>query len=126
MAFGSLRPAAIVCGFLFCAPALGAPQLLLSAIPAQPLPSALTAFAAQTHIQLLYEYNVVERFRSHAVRAGLDPQQALKELLRDTELEADYVSDTEVIIHLVRRERAQRRGHALSTARTGGPPDRPK
>src|SRR6186713_2293451 len=67
-------------------------------IPAQPLPSALKAYAAQAHVQLLYVYSTVARSSGNAVHGDLDARQALNELLRDTGFEAAYTSDREVTI----------------------------
>lgn len=98
MAFGRTHRAVAVCAILFGAPVLAAANSLRSGIPAQPLPSALRAFAAQAHIQVLYVYSVVANLRSHAIRGGLDAREALQELLRGTGLEAVYTSDTAVTI----------------------------
>src|SRR5438552_13114033 len=91
------------CGWVMCAiisaapsPASADPQQF--DIPAQPLPSALKAFAAQAHVQLLYVYDVVAGGRGNAVRGELDARKALAELLRGTGFEAIYASDTEVTI----------------------------
>lgn len=67
-------------------------------IPAQPLPAALKAFAAQAHIQLLYVYNVVAEGRGNAVVGELNTRDALTTLLQGTGFEAAYTSDTEVTI----------------------------
>ena len=88
----------IVCGLILVAPALAAANSLRFDIPAQPLPSALKAFAAQAHVQLLYVYKDVAQISGHAVRGELDSRKALEELLLHTGLEAVYRSDTEVTI----------------------------
>ena len=85
-------------GLLFSAPTLAVADPQKFDIPAQPLPAALKAFAAQTHIQLFYVYSVVANTRGNAVQGELDTRQALAALLRNTGLEAVYSSDTEVTI----------------------------
>src|SRR3954467_13500566 len=66
--------------------------------PAQPLPSALKAYAEQSHVQLLYVYSAVANASGNAVHGDLDTHQALNELLRNTGFEAAYTSDREVTI----------------------------
>lgn len=101
---------------------LAMPQLVLADvqrfdIPAQPLPAALKAFAAQAHIQLLYVYNVVAEGRGNAVRGELETREALQELLTGTGFEAAYVSDTEVTIRLTSTPVARETKHAGMQAR---------
>ncbi len=95
-----LRRFWLVCGVILVMPRLAMADAERFDIPAQPLPSALKAFAEQAHMQLLYVYNVVAYGRSNAIRGELDRHQALDELLRGTGFEAAYVSDTEVTIRL--------------------------
>src|SRR5207237_6471601 len=71
----------------------GVQTCALPIFPAQPLPSALKAFAAQAHIQLFYVYSVVADTRGNAVQGELDTREALAALLRNTGLEAVYSSD---------------------------------
>ncbi len=70
-------------------------------IPAQPMPAALRAFAAQAHMQLLYRYDEVASARANAVSGELDKRDALRGLLLDTGLEAAYSSGDEVTIRPV-------------------------
>jgi hypothetical protein len=98
MMFGRDGSRLWICGVILSAPlaVLADPQQF--DIPAQPLPSALKAFALQAHVQLLYVYNVVADGRGNAVRGELDARRALDELLRGTGFEAAYASDTEITI----------------------------
>ena len=61
-------------------------------IPAQPLAQALAAFASQTGLQLVYVSGVVRNQKSHAVSAGMSPQDALSRLLRGTGLQFEYLT----------------------------------
>ena len=61
-------------------------------IPAQPLAQALAAFASQTGLQLVYVSGVVRSQKSHAVSAGMSPQDALSRLLRGTGLRFEYLT----------------------------------
>jgi iron complex outermembrane recepter protein len=74
---------------LLGAPAAPAQQVsvLRADIPAQPLAQALTAFANQTGLQLVYVSGVVSNRSSHAVAAGLPCDAALAQLLEGTGLE---------------------------------------
>jgi iron complex outermembrane recepter protein len=85
-------------GLLSSAPVLAVADSQRFDIPAQPLPAALKAFAAQAHIQLFYVYSVVANARGNAIQGELDTHQALTELLRDTGLQAVYRSESEVTI----------------------------
>src|SRR3954447_20227134 len=114
------------CSWAACACFIGASGLAVADsqsfdIPAQPLPSALKAFAAQSHVQLLYVYNAVANASGNAVHGDLDTHQALNELLRNTGFEAAYTSDREVTI---RRSEAAGTGvddksHQSKAQRTG-------
>ncbi len=59
---------------------------LTAGIPAQPLASALEAFASQTGLQLVYVSGVVRSQKSHAISAGVSAQEALSGLLQGTGL----------------------------------------
>jgi len=65
---------------------------LTAEIPAQPLSDALTAFANQTGLQLVYVSGVIGKQRSHAVTAGLGPEEALAQLLQGTGLRFEYLT----------------------------------
>jgi iron complex outermembrane recepter protein len=51
-------------------------------IAAQAMPSALRAFAEQSHLQLLFDYNALARLRSGPVKGRMEPKQALVRLLK--------------------------------------------
>ena len=53
-------------------------------IAAQPAPQALNQFAAQAHVQLLFNYKALTRFRSQSVDGQMAPTDALTLLLRGT------------------------------------------
>jgi len=61
-------------------------------IAPQPLPAALKAFAAQSHMQLLYQYDAVANATGNAVVGELETHAALEQLLRNTGLEVVYSS----------------------------------
>jgi iron complex outermembrane recepter protein len=100
MIFGRACFAWFACGLVCSAPVLAVADSQRFDIPAQPLPTALKAFAAQAHIQLFYVYSVVANARGNAIQGELDTHRALEELLRDTGLQAIYQSDSEVTIRL--------------------------
>jgi len=68
---------------LFSVPTLAVADSQQFDIPAEALPSALKAFAAQAHIQVFYVHSEVANARSYAVRGELDTCEALQDLLRD-------------------------------------------
>jgi iron complex outermembrane receptor protein len=67
-------------------------------IPAQPLPTALKAFASQAHMQLLYQYSAVAKAKGNAVSGDLEKHAALAQLLKDSGLEVIYSSDSAATI----------------------------
>jgi iron complex outermembrane recepter protein len=66
------------------------PAALSADIPAQPLASALTEFAHQTGLQLVYVSEVVGNQKSHAVPAGLSAREGLARLLEGTGLRFEF------------------------------------
>lgn len=53
-------------------------------IPAQPLASSLKAYSAVTNLELYYESNMVDGYRSPSIRGSLSPDTALRRLLEGT------------------------------------------
>jgi iron complex outermembrane receptor protein len=85
-------------------PAFGqpvAPEALTQDIPAQPLAQALTAFANQTGLQLVYVSGVLRKQTSQFVPQGLSAQEALARLLRGTGLRFEYLTPRTVRILVV-------------------------
>jgi hypothetical protein len=68
------------------------------AIPAQPLSAALSEFARQTGLQLLYVTQVVKAQTSKGARAGLPASDTLTELLQGTGLNFEFLNDRTVRI----------------------------
>jgi iron complex outermembrane recepter protein len=71
-------------------------------IAAQPLPQALKAFAAQAHMQLLYQFNDVAKAMGNAVSGDLEKHEALARLLKNSGLEIIYTSDSAATIRAMR------------------------
>jgi iron complex outermembrane receptor protein len=67
-------------------------------IPAQPLDAALSAFAEQTHLQLVYVSGIVAAQKSREVRAGISPADALVKMLGGTGLRFEYLNPRTVRI----------------------------
>lgn len=61
-------------------------QTITFDIPAQPLPSALDAFAEQTHVQMLYKMEAVQGLQSARVSGEFTREEALQTLLQGTGL----------------------------------------
>jgi iron complex outermembrane recepter protein len=97
---GMLRASAMcVPAALIGAPCVWAAEAALTTdIPAQPLARALEAFAEQTGLHLVYLSRVVRDQRSHAVSAGLHPQEALSRLLQGTGLRFEVLTTHSVRI----------------------------
>jgi outer membrane receptor protein involved in Fe transport len=71
---------------------------LVADIPSRPLGEALTAFASQTGLQLVYVSDVVRHRTSHAAAAGLSVDEALAHLLEGTGLQFEYLTPYSVRI----------------------------
>lgn len=67
-------------------------------IPAQPISSALRAYAHQAKVQLLVLTEGLEAVQANEVVGRLDPQTALKMLLTGTGLKAEYRPDATVAV----------------------------
>lgn len=89
-------------GLALTVPALAVADSAHFVIPAQSLPVALKVFAAQAHMQLLYQFDAVENVKGNPVNGDLDKHSALTQLLRNTGLEAVYSSDSAATIRRVR------------------------
>jgi hypothetical protein len=68
------------------------------AIPAQPLSAALSEFARQTGLQLLYVTQIAKAQTSKGARAGLPAADTLTELLQGTGLNFEFLNDRTVRI----------------------------
>lgn len=86
---------AVLCGAcpLLAVPAAAMADSARFEIVAQPMPAALKTFAQQAQMQLLYEYGAVANMTGNAISGDLEKRVALEALLRNTGLEAVYVSD---------------------------------
>jgi|HubBroStandDraft_4_1064222.scaffolds.fasta_scaffold00083_7 iron complex outermembrane receptor protein len=67
-------------------------------IAAQPMPQALKRFAAQAHVQLLFDYKAVEALKTSTVRGRFEAADALGLLLRGTGLTFQQVNDHTIAI----------------------------
>ena len=68
-------------------------RAILTAIEAQPLTQALTAFTASTHLQLVYVSQLALGRSSHAVPAGVPATAGLTHLLEGTGLDFKFLND---------------------------------
>jgi iron complex outermembrane receptor protein len=75
-----------------------ASEVLTADIPAQPLASALSGFASQTGLQVVYVSGVIRNQKSHAVAAGLAAREALSRMLAGTGLRFEYLTSRSVRI----------------------------
>lgn len=95
-------------------------QSLRFDIPAQPLPTALKAFADQAKIQLLYKHDAVKGATGNAVVGDYDTRDALQMLLKGTGLEVIYSKDDAATI----RPMQTAAGRPLRLAQAGPSPAR--
>src|ERR1700722_9838097 len=100
---------ALVCAtaLLLTAPAMAMADSARFNIAAQPLPTALKAFAEQAKMQLLYQPSAVDHAIATAVTGDLDKHAALEQMLHGTGLEAIYSTENAATIRPI---------HAVPTA----------
>jgi iron complex outermembrane recepter protein len=73
-----------------------APAALAAEIPSEPLARALTSFADQTGLQVIYVSALAKGRISHAAAAGLPAAEALGRLLAGTGLDFEFLNDRTV------------------------------
>lgn len=67
-------------------------------IAAGSAPTTLKEFAAQAHVQLLFDYKAVQSFKTPAVHGQLEPSEALKILLEGSGLTFRQVNDHTIAV----------------------------
>ncbi|MGH8547299.1 MAG: TonB-dependent siderophore receptor [Methylococcales bacterium] len=67
-------------------------------IPAQDLARALSAFAAQSHVQVLYEGDIAKGLRSTPLKGAYTPEKAAQVLLTDTPVRARFTGARTVTV----------------------------
>ena len=86
---------------LFTAPvALAQGNLLTFNIPAENTAQALNDFAKQANVQILFPYDVAEKYTSLGLKGSLTRAAALDELLANTSLEVASQSDTTISLRV--------------------------
>jgi iron complex outermembrane recepter protein len=91
------------------------PASLVTDIPSRPLADALSTFARQTGLQVVYVSSVVGNRRSHSAVAGLSADEALTRLLQGTGLRYEYLTPRSIrivadpqVTHEARTDAAER------------------
>lgn len=113
---------ALLCaaGLALALPAMAFADSARFDIAAEAMPAALREFAAQAHIQILYQYNAVKNAQGNAISGDLDKRAALEQLLRHSGLEVVYSSDSAATIRRVSRPTASLNRDDTSRAADGG------
>ena len=91
--WGRLRAALIAASLLVCLTANAMAAGVVFEIAAGEAATTLKQFAAQAHVQLLFDYKAVQSLKTPAVKGQLEPTEALKILLRGTGLTFRRVND---------------------------------
>lgn len=86
-----------------CLPAVATAAPQAFDIPAGLAAQTLTRFAQQAAVPLAVPYEITEGRRTRAVRGRLEPEQALRRMLRGTGLAVRRVGDGQFVIELARR-----------------------
>lgn len=83
----------------FQAAAASPPSVLSSAIEPQPLAEALSEFASQTGLQIIYLSEIAAAERSQGASSGLAVHEALERLLEGTQLQFEFLNERTVRIY---------------------------
>jgi len=75
-------------------------------IPSQPLEQAVERFSVASGWSVMYAGDLAAGRRSHPVQGTLAPAQALRELLRDTGVDAETIDTQRVVLRLAAVEAA--------------------
>jgi iron complex outermembrane recepter protein len=67
-------------------------------IAAQPMPAALKAFAAQAHLQLLFDYKALAQLRTGPLKGRMEPKDALLRLLKGSGYTFQQVNERTIAI----------------------------
>jgi hypothetical protein len=71
------------------------------AIAASTAPQALREFVRQTGLQVLFEFDAVRNYTTHAVRGRLDPSEAIALMLAGTGLAFEFVNERTISVRPV-------------------------
>jgi iron complex outermembrane recepter protein len=90
---GALAAALLAASLTICLTATAMASGVVFEIAAGSAPPALKAFAAQAHMQLLFDYKAIAALRTPAVKGTMEPGEALKILLRGSGFTFRLVND---------------------------------
>ncbi len=85
-------------------------------IPAQPLSDALSAFAQQSGLQIMFHADAGNKLTAPAVTGRVTPVAALERLLANTSLEFEFVDERTVAIREKKKEKTTDAGAARGDA----------
>jgi outer membrane receptor protein involved in Fe transport len=90
-----------ISGLMLATSAVAEPTAVEFNIPAQPVSSALRAYARQARVQLLASTQGLDAIQANAVVGRFEPQTALHMLLAGTGLQAQYRADATVMVRRI-------------------------
>lgn len=67
-------------------------------VPAGPAPETILQWSRQVHLSVLFELEPVAQWKSVAVKGRMTPLEALRAMLSQTDLQADYTTPTAVAV----------------------------
>lgn len=111
----------VLLSILGCSTASAAP--IAFHIPAEPAPRALRAFAAQAHVQLLYDYKALVGLETPAVEGRMEAPAALALLLKESGFKFQKINNRTIAI-MPESSPADDPGR-IGTTEKQEPPDRP-
>jgi len=117
MAWQTLIAGAFV---LSTVPSFAMADTALFNIPAEPMPAALKEFAAQAHMQLLYQYDAVAKLRANRVVGEQEKRDALQRLIFNTGLEVIYSGENAATIRPAKTNSETQAPHEASPVNDRG------
>jgi iron complex outermembrane recepter protein len=124
---GVLLPALMAVALMGTARAAG-PKITFQ-LPADDAAEALTAFARQSQLQLLFDYGAVQGIRTHAVEGSFEADHALSMMLNGTGLDFELINERTITIvalaQVMREPDTRRQARAAETPETSPAPPAP-
>src|SRR6266853_1021072 len=102
--WGRLRAALIAACLVVCLTANAMAAGVVFEIAAGEAATTLKVFAAQAHVQLLFDYKAVQSLKTPALKGQFEPSEALKILLQGSGLTFRQVNDHTIAVMAVGSE----------------------
>lgn len=93
----------VVAAVMTPAAALAADMLTFFHIAAQPVPTAMSQFARQSGVQILFPYDKVEGLKTQAIKGRMTPEAALTQMVKGTGLKVSRAGNNALALYAAGR-----------------------